>query len=152
MHLCNLRPKSRGAVTLNSSDSHKPPVIQFNYAEHPEDIQVMIKAVKLGRSIFAEQSLSNLTKQERSPGNDVQSDEDIEQFIREKAETIYHPVGTCKMGFDEEAVVDDKLRVHGVKKLRVVDASVMPFVNSGNTHATVIAIADKAAGLIKAVD
>jgi len=150
LHLCNLRPKSRGSITLKSADSRQAPALQFNYGENSEDIDILVKAVKLGRSILAASSLANYARHERTPGEQVQSDDAIRQFVREKAETIYHPVGSCKMGFDDQAVVDEKLRIHGVERLRVVDASIMPYVNSGNTHATVIAIADKAASLILA--
>jgi len=148
LHLCNLRPVSRGAITLKSADPRHPPALQFNYGENSEDIDVLVKAVKLGRVILASKGLAEHIKYEQSPGNSIQSDDEIREFVRDKAETIYHPVGTCKMGFDEQAVVDDQLRVHGVDRLRVVDASIMPYVNSGNTHATVIAIADKAASQI----
>jgi len=148
LHVCNLQPKSRGSVTLKSAKPEDPPAIQFNYCKHPDDLDQMVKAVKIGRKIVSAESLRRHTTREHTPGINIQTDEEIKTFIRKKAETIYHPVGTCKMGTDELSVVDDHLRVHGTENLRIVDASVMPKINSGNTHATVIAIADKASVLI----
>ncbi|MEM8594801.1 MAG: GMC oxidoreductase [Pseudomonadota bacterium] len=148
LHLCNLQPKSRGFVALKSNKPTDKPAIQFNYCEHPDDMDVMVKCVKLARKIMASPSLLKSEKKMVKPSSDVQSDEEIKEFIRQHSETVYHPVGTCKMGVDDMAVVDTELRVHGLKKLRVVDASIMPTLNSGNTHSNVIAIADKAAGLI----
>lgn len=145
LHLCNLQPKSRGSVTLKSARPQDKPAIRFNYCEHPDDMDILVKAVKIGRKIIAAPSLNKSTKREHTPGINVQTDEEIKEFIRNKAETIYHPVGTCKMGTDALSVVDNELRVHGIKNLRVVDASIMPNINSGNTQATVIAIANKAA-------
>lgn len=148
LHVCNLQPKSRGAVTLKTANPADPPAIQFNYCKHPDDLDKMVKAVKIGRKVVDSPSLKRHTTREHTPGDDVQTDDEIRSFIREKAQTIYHPVGTCKMGTDELSVVDENLRVYGTTNLRVVDASVMPKINSGNTHATVIAIADKASELI----
>ena len=145
LHLCNLQPKSRGSVKLRSSDPQEPPAIRFNYCQHPDDMKKMVEAVKIGRKIMDGESLRQSITREHSPGAHVQTDGQIEAFVREKAETIYHPVGTCKMGQDGEAVVDNKLRVRGLEHIRIVDASVMPQINSGNTHATVLAIANKAA-------
>ena len=105
----------------------------------------MIEGVKMSRDIISQKAFDEYRGKEISPGIQVQSDEQIESFIREKAETIYHPVGTCKMGSDENAVVDDKLRVRGVENLRVVDASIMPNLVGGNTNAPTIMIAEKIA-------
>ena len=148
IHLCNLQPKSRGWVKLRSSNAKDKALIQYNYCKQPEDMDKLVAAVKLGRKILAAPSLAKSEKRPYKPKTDVQTDEQIKAFIRESAETIYHPVGTCKMGIDDMAVVDPELRVHGVKNLRVVDASVMPSLNSGNTHGVVIAIADKASEII----
>ncbi|MEM8593599.1 MAG: GMC family oxidoreductase N-terminal domain-containing protein [Pseudomonadota bacterium] len=148
IHLYNVQPKSRGFVKLKSNKPNEPLAIQFNYCEHPDDMAVMVKCVKIARRILAAPSLFKSEKRMVLPSAEVQSDEEIEEFVRNHAETNYHPVGTCKMGVDELAVVDPSLRVHGLKRLRVVDASVMPAINSGNTHSNVIAIANKAAEMI----
>ena len=148
LHLCNLQPKSRGWVKLRSSNPKDKALIQYNYCEDPQDMDKLVIVVKLGRKILAAPSLIKSEKRPYKPKADVQTDEQIKAFIRENAETIYHSVGTCKMGIDDMAVVDKQLRVHGVKKLRVVEASVMPSLNSGNTHGVVIAIADKASEII----
>ena len=148
LHLCNLHPKSRGRVTLHSREAGEAPKILYNYLHHPDDMNTMIKAVKFGRKILQTDAFKPYRKEELAPGNAVQSDRDIEAFIREEAESIYHPVGTCKMGNDSLAVVDDQLRVHGLEALRVVDASIMPTLIGGNTNATTMVIAEKAADLI----
>ena len=148
LHLCNLQPKSRGWIKLKTANPKDKPRIQFNYGEHPEDIEVLLKAIRIGRNILAQPSLRKHQKREHTPGEFVQSDDQLREFIRAKAETIYHPVGTCSMGSGDLAVVDDQLRVHGIDSLRVIDASVMPNINSGNTHSVVIAIASKAAEMI----
>ena len=148
LHLCNLRPKSRGEIRLNSTNALDAPKIHYHFLQDPDDMKVMIKAVKLGRKILKTSAFEAYRKKELAPGEGVQSDEDIATFIRKEAESIYHPVGSCKMGHDTMAVVDDQLRVHGVKGLRVADASIMPTLISGNTNAISMVIAEKAAGLI----
>ncbi|MCC5809034.1 MAG: choline dehydrogenase [Ectothiorhodospiraceae bacterium] len=148
LHVCNLRPKSRGYVGLAGSDPTLPPVIQPNYLDAPEDMDKMVAAVRIGRRLMRSRAMEPFRGDELSPGDDVVSEEQIRDFVRRKADTIYHPVGTCKMGADPAAVVDAQLRVHGVPGLRVVDASVMPTLVGGNTNAPVIAIAEKAADLI----
>ena len=148
LHLCNLHPKSRGSVTLHSSQAKQAPKISFNYLEHPDDMKTMVSAVKLGRKLLQTAAFKPYRDKELAPGKTVQSDKDIEIFIRKEAESIYHPVGTCKMGNDALSVVDDQLRVHGVEGLRVVDASIMPTLIGGNTNATAMVIAEKAADLI----
>ena len=150
IHFCNLQPKSRGFIKLKSNNPTDAPAIQFNYLEHPDDIEVLVKAVKLADKILSAPSLAKSEKSRYKPLPSVQTDEQIKEFIRNHGETIYHPIGTCKMGSDDMAVVDTELRVHGVQNLRVVDASIMPTINSGNTHAVVIAIANKAAEAILA--
>ena len=147
-HITLLRPKSRGFLMLSSSDPLDAPDIHLNMLSDPDDMEVLVKGVKALRDIFAAESLKKHAGEEVFPGHHVQTDEEIADFIRQKAAHVYHPVGTCKMGADEAAVVDYQLRVHGLKGLRVVDASVMPTLVSGNTNAPVIAMAEKASDMI----
>ncbi|MCG8671509.1 MAG: choline dehydrogenase [Pseudomonadales bacterium] len=148
LHACQLRPESRGYISLNSADPKDPPAIQPNYLSASKDLEVMIKAVKIGRKIFAATSFDPYRGAEYSPGPHIQTDAEIASFIRQNAETIYHPVGTCRMGNDNLAVVDNTLKVKGVEGLRVVDASVMPTLVGGNTNAPTIMVAEKAADMI----
>lgn len=150
IHACLLRPKSRGSVTLYGSAPHLNPNITLNMLSHPDDQALMIKAIKRAREIFAQPPVANKVTNEIFPGEGCQSDEDILEFLKNKASTIYHPVGTCKMGQDELSVVDNELKVHGIDSLRVVDASIMPTVVSGNTNAPTIMIAAKIADNILA--
>ncbi|MCH2056957.1 MAG: choline dehydrogenase [Thalassotalea sp.] len=150
IHACLLRPKSRGSVTLYGSAPHLNPNITLNMLSHPDDQTIMIKAIKRAREIFAQPPVANKVTNEIFPGEGCQSDEDILEFLKNKASTIYHPVGTCKMGQDELSVVDSELKVHGIDSLRVVDASIMPTVVSGNTNAPTIMIAAKIADNILA--
>ena len=151
VHVCCLYPKSRGSITLASSHPADHPVIQPNYLDAEEDRQVMIDGVRQARKILSDRGFAQYQGTEWIPGKDTQTDEEILAFIREKAETIYHPIGTCKMGSadDEMAVVDPELKVRGVEGLRVIDASVMPTLIGGNTNAPAIMIAEKAADMIK---
>ena len=151
LHVCCLYPKSRGHISLGSSDPAAPAVIDPNYLSHEQDAMVMLEGVKLARKILQSSGFKRYPSEEFLPGEGVVSDEDILSFIRQKSETIYHPVGTCKMGNvdDETTVVDCELKVKGVKGLRVVDASVMPSLIGGNTNAPTIMIAEKAADMIK---
>ena len=142
-HVCVLRPESRGYIALKSLDPNVQPLIQPNYLSAQKDLDVMVKGVKMSREVINQKAFDQYRGTELNPGPDVQTDKEIEEFVRANAETIYHPVGTCKMGSDEFAVVDDKLRVRGVENLRVVDASVMPTLIGGNTNAPTIMIADK---------
>ncbi|NML32209.1 GMC family oxidoreductase [Paraburkholderia antibiotica] len=146
--VCKLRPEARGSVHATSSDPLAPPSIQPNYLDHPADVATMIAAVKLGRSVIAGTPTQQLVSQEYSPGRDCRSEADILEFIREKAFSVYHPVGSCRMGSDLAAPVDPQLRVRGVDGLRVADASIMPIIVSGNTNAAAIMIGEKAADLI----
>ncbi|QIL89688.1 choline dehydrogenase [Microbulbifer sp. SH-1] len=148
LHACALRPKSRGHIALASRDPKAPPLIQPNYLSEPEDLQVMIEGFEMARDIIGQSALKTLQKRWWSPRELLSERDAIANFIRQNAETIYHPVGTCKMGDDDFSVVDAELRVRGVDGLRVVDASIMPALISGNTNAPVIAIAEKAAELI----
>lgn len=152
VHVCALYPTSRGYITLQSNHPADHPYIEPNYLSTEHDRQVMIDGVRWARKILASQAFEPFKSHEVFPGDDAQTDEEILEFIRERAETIYHPVGTCKMGADTDpmAVVDNQLRVRGVEGLRVVDASVMPSLVGGNTNAPTIMIAERAADFIKA--
>lgn len=150
LHACNLRPKSRGELTLRSADPTVPPLINARYLENKEDIKIMIKGIRMSREILKQSAFDHYRGVEVFPGKEVQTDEELEAFIRRKAESIYHPVGTCKMGVDDQAVVDPTLKVIGLKGLRVADASIMPTLIGGNTNAPTIMIAEKAADMILA--
>jgi choline dehydrogenase len=151
LHACALRPKSRGSIRLVSADPLTKASIQPNYLSDADgyDLRMLIEGVKLSRDLFAATPFDNYRGDEIFPGSHVKNDTDIEEFIRNKAETIYHPVGTCRIGNDDNAVVDSELRVHGVSGLRVVDASVMPCLPGGNTNAPTIMIAERAADLLR---
>jgi choline dehydrogenase len=150
--VCHLQPQSRGAITLASADARVAPNIQANYFESIVDQQAMVAGIRWIRRIFASLPLADIVVQERQPGEQVTSSEDIIEFVRENAQSMYHPVGTCKMGQDAMSVVDEELRVKGVAGLRVADASIMPVITSGNTNAPTIMIGEKAADLIKQTD
>lgn len=147
-HVCYLRPKSRGQVGLHSNKPLDPPRIQLNMLADDEDMEKMVVGVKKVREILNAPVFQGQTGPEVFPGNEVKTDDEIKAFLREKANHVYHPVGTCKMGADPMAVVDDQLRVHGMEGLRVVDASIMPTLISGNTNAPTMMIAEKAANMI----
>jgi choline dehydrogenase len=147
-HVCQLRPESRGYISLKSADPAVAPVIQPNYLEAEEDRRALREGVKLAREVFAQESFDPYRGPELMPGAHVTKDEQIDAFVRKTAETIYHPVGSAKMGRDADSVVDPSLKVYGVEGLRVVDASVMPSLVSGNTNAPTIMIAEKAADMI----
>jgi choline dehydrogenase len=148
LHVCDLRPKSRGHIGLKSSNPRDPARIEPNYLSHPDDMATLEKGVKAARKLLAAKAFDPYRGEELFPGQHVQSDEEIRDFIRRKAGTIYHPVGTCKMGIDAMAVVDASLKVHGMQGLRVVDASIMPTLVGGNTNAPTVMIAEKAADMI----
>jgi choline dehydrogenase len=147
-HACVLRPKSRGTLKLKDANPNSHPLIDPNLLDHPDDFEGMVRGVKAVRKIFAQKAFDSWRGDEIFPGNHVQSDEEIREFIRQKADNIYHPVGTCKMGHDDMAVVDDTLKVHGMEGLRVVDSSIMPTLVGGNTTAPTIMIAEKASDMI----
>lgn len=148
LHVCDLLPKSRGRIGLKSSDPLSAPLIDPAYLSDPRDLETMIEAVRIGRKILAAPALAAYSRREIVPGPSVQSEADIVADIRERAETIYHPVGTCRMGRDPQSVVDPALRVRGVERLRIVDASIMPRLVAGNTNAPTMMIAERAAGII----
>jgi choline dehydrogenase len=151
LHLCQLRPESRGRIGLRSADPFADPVIAANYLATAEDRRVMRACVAIGRDVARQAALDPYRAGELSPGEDVRTDDEIDAWVRRTAETIYHPVGTCKMGGadDSMAVVDATLAVRGLRGLRVVDASVMPTLIGSNTNAPTIMIAEKAADMIK---
>ena len=150
LHACYLHPRSRGHIALASSDPSVPPRIHANYLSDAEgfDLKMMIEAARLSREVLQQAAFAPWRKAPLLPERDDLDDAGLEAFIRAKAETIYHPVGTCRMGSDAQAVVDPQLRVRGVEGLRVIDASVMPTLVSGNTNAPTIMIAERAAALL----
>ena len=148
MSVCNLRPESRGEVSINSSNPEDLPTIIPNYLSTESDREVAVESIKVARKIAQANSIKEHILDEFVPGGSFSSDEELLEAARNHSQSIYHPVGTCKMGHDKESVVDDQLRVHGVKNLRVVDASIMPELVSGNTNAPTMMIAEKAAEMI----
>ena len=150
MHVCCLRPKSRGTISLASANWERPPVIDHNYFSHPYDMQTLVAGVRLVRKILAAPAFDPYRIAELHPGLDHESDDEIAQAVKDKLGVVYHPVGTCKMGHDDMAVVDAQLRVHGMRNLRVIDASIMPTLNGANTTAPTLMIAEKAADMILA--
>jgi choline dehydrogenase len=129
------RPESRGSVRLRSSSPFDPPLIRVNYLQKESDMQLMVEGLKLLRQIVYSDAFNELRGEEIAPGSSVQSDKAIEDYIRQTCGTAWHPVGTCKMGIDQMAVVDSQLKVRGIEGLRVVDASIMPTMITGNTNA-----------------
>jgi len=148
LHICDLLPKSRGYISLKSSDPMADPLIQPGYLADPDDLKTIIAAFKIGRRILDAPAMAAHSAAEVHPGPSVQTDDEIAAFIRDTAETIYHPTGTCRMGADAESVVDASLRVRGISGLRVVDASIMPSLVAGNTNAPTMMIAENAADMI----
>ncbi|WP_374608953.1 GMC family oxidoreductase [Diaphorobacter nitroreducens] len=148
-HVCLLRPQSRGSVTLASADPMQPPRVDPNFLADPDDLARMVRGFKLMRQLLQQPALAGYRGQELPASAAAQTDEQIGQFIRNYADTIYHPVGSCRMGPGPLDVVDAQLRVHGMQGLRVVDASVMPRIVGGNTNAPVIMMAEKAVDMIR---
>lgn len=148
--VCNLRPTSRGHIRLRDDRAGTPPVITLNYLSTEEDRQVALAGLKMTREIMSSKALQAFSPEEWLPGDEVQSDEALLQKAGDLGTTIFHPVGTCKMGSDAMAVVDDRLKVHGIEGLRVIDASIMPTITSGNTNAPTVMIAEKGAEFILA--
>jgi choline dehydrogenase len=143
-----LYPRSRGRLTLASADPYAPPVIDPNLLSVPEDIEPLIRGIRLVRKIFGAPAFAKYGLRESIPGPDAQTDADLIGYIRAQAYTVHHPVSTCRMGSDALAVVDAQLRVVGIEGLRVADASVFPSIIGGNTNAVVVMVAEKAADMI----
>ena len=148
-HVCLLQPRSRGSVTLAGPDANAAPLIDPAFLSEREDLERLVRGFRLMRGILQQPALARLGGRELQASAQAQTDAQIEQFIRSHADTIYHPVGSCRMGPGPDDVVDARLRVKGVPGLRVVDASIMPRIVSGNTNAPVIMIAEKAADMIR---
>jgi choline dehydrogenase len=146
--VCNLRPSSRGHVRIKTHRPEDYPAITTNYLSTEEDRQVAVRGLKFTRKIMASKELERFTPVELKPGPDIVTDAELEQAAGDIGTTIFHPIGTCKMGSDDMAVVDDRLKVHGIDGLRVIDASVMPTITSGNTNAPTVMIAEKGAVFI----
>ena len=149
-HVCLLQPKSRGSVTLASRDPMALPLVDPNFLADPDDMARMVRGFKRTREILMQPALAKFGAKELAASDSARTDAEIEQFIRQYADTIYHPVGTCRMGPGPMDVVDAELRVHGLAGLRVVDASIMPRIVSGNTNAPTVMIAEKAVDLLRA--
>ncbi|QNP47254.1 GMC family oxidoreductase [Diaphorobacter aerolatus] len=149
MSVCQLRPESRGQVRIRSRDALDPPSMQPHYLSTPLDRDTNVAAVRAARAIAASRAMSPYVKREVKPGPEAQSYDELLEFCRNNGATIFHPSGTCSMGRDAMAVVDSRLRVHGVEGIRVVDCSVMPTLVSGNTNAPVVMMAEKAADTIR---
>ena len=144
-----VRPESRGTIRLHNRDPFSPPAIEPNYLTEPADLKVLVEGLQLARQIVSQTAYDAYRGEELTPGPRVGTDDELAAYVRATCETLYHPVGTCRMGADAESVVDVELRVRGVDGLRVVDASIMPKVVGGNTAAPTMMIAEKAADLIK---
>jgi len=148
LHACPLRPESRGYLKLKSTDPREPIGIHANYLSESEDLEMMLECVRLSREILAQPAFKPFRAHEIFPGAEISDRAGLIDFIRAKAETIYHPVGTCRMGSDPDSIVDTELKVRGIDGLRIIDASVMPTLVGGNTNAPTVMIAEKAADLI----
>jgi choline dehydrogenase-like flavoprotein len=145
INTCNLRPRSVGSVSLRSADPSVSPAIDPNFLDDPYDWEISMRGFEWGREMLATKAYAPFIKKEHMPGAHVRTDSEIRDYIRQWAKTDYHPVGSCVMGESDTAVVDQQLRVRGLPGLRVIDASVMPTLISGNTQATSIMIGEKGA-------
>jgi choline dehydrogenase len=143
-----MRPESKGHIHVTSADPKAPPAINFNFLSSPPDAELTVRAIRIARAVMTAPAMAPLQLGEAAPGADRTTDDEIIDWVKKAAETTYHPVGTCKMGSDPMAVVDARLRVHGIEGLRVADASIMPTLTSGNTNAPSIMIGEKAADLV----
>jgi len=143
-----MRPESKGYVHITKADPRQQPAINFNFLSAPIDAELTICAVRIARSVMHAPAMADMRITEVGPGPERNTDDEILDWVKRAAETTYHPVGTCKMGSDAMAVVDERLRVRGIDGLRVSDASIMPTLTSGNTNAPSIMIGEKAADMI----
>lgn len=148
-HVCLLRPQSRGQVTLKNTDPKSAPLIDPAFLKEESDLDILVKGYKLTKKLLDSPALADIRQSDMVTAN-IQTDDEIKSILRQRVDTVYHPVGTCKMGIDSMAVVDPELRVHGLQNLRVVDGSIMPTLIGGNTNAPIMAIAEKAVDLIRA--
>jgi choline dehydrogenase len=146
-----LRSESTGSIHVTSKSPRTQPAVRFNFLTAQLDREVTLEAMRIARRIMTAPAMRPIATEEVSPGVAVQSDDELLDWVKRNAETTYHPVGTCKMGSDPMAVVDDQLRVHGMQGLRIADASIMPTLTSGNTNAPAIMIGEKAARTVFAV-
>jgi len=149
-HVGPMKPTSRGTVSLASSDPLAPPVIRFNYAQTEQDRAVMRAAIRCARHIFAQPAFDPYRGNEIAPSAALQSDRELDDFVRKHGESAYHPSCSCKMGQDDMSVVDARGRVYGFDNLRVIDASIMPEITNGNLNAPVIMLAEKLSAAIVA--
>ncbi|WP_210490242.1 GMC family oxidoreductase [Microvirga antarctica] len=145
-----LSPQSRGSLHLSGPSSDAPPSIRPNQLSHPEDVRVLTAGLRLARQVASQPALSDYIVKELRPGPDAVSDHELVEYIRDSGQTSYHPIGTCRMGIDSQAVVDPQLKVHGIERLRVADASIMPTMPASNTNAACLMIGEKAAAMILA--
>jgi len=143
-----LQPKSRGWVRLADSDPTSMPLINPNFVGDEDDLKAAVESVRAVRKVMSQPSLASVIEEEMEPGPHIQSDAEIGEWVKRVVTTMWHPVGTCRMGQDERAVVDARLRVRGVDALRVIDASIMPNSTSGNTNAPTQALARHAAAML----
>ena len=146
--VCQLRPESRGFVRIKSNDPGVPPAIQPRYLSARKDCETVVDGLKVMRRVMSQPAMRRYIAEERAPGAACESDADLLAFARDNGTTVYHPTSTCRMGSDPEAVVDERLRVRGFERLRVIDASIMPTVVSGNTNAAAVMIGEKGADMV----
>ncbi len=150
LHVCHMRPKSRGRISLKTSNPFDPPKIEANYFDDETELDALVKGVKISRDILSQPAMQAFHGGEEVPGSSVKTDADIRQFILDKMETVYHTAGSCKMGNDPQSVVDSELKVHGVENLRVIDSSIMPTITGSNIHGPTVMIAEKGAHMVLA--
>ena len=143
-----MRPESKGHIHITSADPRMPPAINFNFLSSPVDAELTVRAVRIARAVMTAPAMKDLRVSEIAPGPSQTTDDQLLEWVKLVAETTYHPVGTCKMGTDPMAVIDDQLRVRGIHGLRIADASIMPTLTSGNTNAPSIMIGEKAADMV----
>jgi len=148
LHVCHMRPQSRGRITLRSANPFDSPRIEANYFQNETELDALVNGVKIARSILSQPAMQACHGGEEVPGLSVKSDTEIRAFIKQKMETVYHTAGSCKMGQDPLAVVDPELKVHGIKHLRVIDSSIMPTITGSNIHGPTVMIAEKGAHMV----